>query len=261
MRAGIWLIVFTGLSMILVSCSSASGVNGPLTARDILAETGQTEWDMLIIGDSDMDVSPMFYSKYFEEDLGIKIKTHRITLEPTLAELPDYLGDPELRKQISEAEIIIFNIPIVRPSTGGACFDPTKNLAQDGCFDSSIDELVEITRRIIQEMKSLVGEHGAMIRIQNNFVPTEIWLGKPGSEGLAHDCLECFADYWGAQAEIAAEEGIPVVDVFTLFHGADHKGDPYQKGYIGSDQLHVNRPGAEQIAKLYRRVGYQYWMP
>ena len=53
----------------------------------------------------------------------------------------------------------------------------------------------------------------------------------------------------------------PVVNVFTLFHGADHTRDPYQKGIFGSDRLHGYRPGAEQIAKLYRRVGYQYWRP
>jgi hypothetical protein len=130
-----------------------------------LSQTGETEWDLIILGDSDMDPAYRVYSEFYEEDLGIRIIKHRLTWEPTLAELPLLLEDPELCEQIQGAEIIVFNIPIVRPSTGGACFDPNKNMESDGCFDISKDEFVVITRQLIRDIKSLVGEKGAMIRL------------------------------------------------------------------------------------------------
>ncbi|MFL7890546.1 MAG: hypothetical protein ACK2UM_06450 [Anaerolineales bacterium] len=255
------LIVLFVFSSIIVSCSQPGTKEQAFTAQNILAETGQKEWDLIVWGDSDMDPAYMFYSDYFEEDLGIKIVTHIETDDIDFIEIPDALEDQDLRDLIKDGDIIAFNIPIVRPSTGGACFDIRKDLINDGCFDVSLDEFTETTQRTIQEIKSLVGEKGAMIRLQNSYVPLKLFEGTQGSEDRSQGCFECFAEYFSAQAEIATEEGIPLVDVFTLFHGENHQQDPYEKGYISADNIHVNRPGAEEIAKLYRQVGYEYWKP
>jgi hypothetical protein len=255
------LIVWIVFSSILVSCSQPGIKEQAFTAQNILAETGQEEWDLLVWGDSDMDPAYMFYSDYFEEDLGIKIVTHIETDDIDFIEIPDVLKDQELRELIKDGDIIAFNIPFVRPSTGGACFDDEQDMDSDGCFDISKDEYMNTTRETIREIKSLVGEKGAMIRLQNTFVPLKIFEGTQGSKDKLQNCFECFADYFAAQSVIAGEEGIPVVDVFTLFHGEDHDQDPYENDYISADKIHVNRAGAEEIAKLYRQVGYEYWKP
>jgi len=248
-------------SFAMVSCSQAGIEEQVLTAQDTLAETEQEKWDLIIWGDSDMEPAYMFYSDYFEEDLGIRIVTHIETGDIDFIEIENTFKDQELRELIKEGDIIAFNIPFVRPSTGGACFDNKKDMVSDGCFDISIDEFTETTQQTILEIKSLVGEKGAMIRLQNTFVPLKIFEGIQGSEDRSQNCFECFAEYYAAQAVIAAEEGIPLVDVFTLFHGEDHKQDPYENGYISADKMHENRAGSEEIAKLYRRVGYEYWKP
>ena len=235
--------------------------NKTLTAQDVLAGTEQTEWDLIILGDSDMTVSQMYYSKYFEEDLGIKIVRQYEPQDSPFSPLIQLQEDQELRAEIAEAEIIVFNIPFVRPIVGGACFDYNKKMEVDGCFDISIDEYKETTQNMIWEIKSLVGEKGAMIRLQNMLVPLRFWQDNLKLADRTQDCLECFVAYWDAQAEVAAQEGIPVIDVFTLFHGEDHDQDPYEKGYMASDLIHVNLVGAETIAKLYREVGYEYWKP
>lgn len=255
------LIALFVFSSIMVSCSQSGTKDQAFTAQDILAESEQKEWDLIVWGDSDMDPAYMFYSDYFEEDLGIKIITHIETDDIDFIEIPGALKDQELRDLIKEGDIIAFNIPIVRPSTGGACFDGKKDLINDGCFDVSIDEFTLTTQRTIQEIKNLVGEKGAMIRLQNSFVPLKIFKGTLGAEDRSQSCFECFTNYFAAQAEIANEQGIPLVDVFTLFHGENLQQDPYEKGYISADNIHVNRAGAEQIAKLYRQVGYEYWKP
>lgn len=255
------LIVLITMPIFIAACASTSVEGEPVTAFDILEKTEATEWDMVVLGDSDMDPAYMFYSDYYEEDLGVNIVTHVKTRPTTFTDFAHRLEDPQIRSLISEAEIIIFNIPIVLPSTGGACFDTRKNMETDGCFDVSMDEYVETTRQFIREIKNIVREKGAMIRLQNGYVPTMIFQGGTNGEDISQDCLECFAAFWAAQAEVASEENIPLVDVFTFFHGEDHQLDPYKNGYIGSDHMHVNYQGAQVIADLYRQVGYEYWKP
>jgi hypothetical protein len=255
------MIGFLLISAVSVSCSQTEDDYQTYTAQEVIQETGQTEWDLFVLGDSDMDPAYMFYSEYFEEDLGVRINTHRDTHTETISKFLQYLEDEEMRALLSEAEIIVFNVPIVRPESGGACFDPLQTIESDGCFAISQDEFLQATQRIIREIKSIVGDRGAMIRLQNSFAPIKLWQGEGSPDNLAQDCLECLAAYWGAQAQIAADEDIILVDVFTAFHGEGHQGDPYESEYIASDNIHMNRTGAEAIAQLYRQAGYEYWKP
>lgn len=268
-----WMFVLFLITLLLTGCgpgqifgptvtlTSAQSSNSTITAQDILAETSQTEWDMVVFGDSDMWLSFEYYSEYFEEDLGIEIVVHSEIRPPTNFFVKQFLENQELQSLIAEAEIIVFNVPFVYPGVGGACFNYYKEIEVDGCFAVSKTEYQEMTRSMIREIKRLVGDKGAMIRLQNMFVPIEYWQDSIRLRDRTQACLECFAAYWEAQAEVAKEEGIQVVDVFTLFHGENHDQNPYEKGFIGSDQIHVNENGAQAIAELYREVGYEYWMP
>lgn len=243
------------------SCAQRSDQATVLTAPTVIAESGQTEWDLTVMGDSDMWLSFNYYSKYFEEDLGVSIIVHSETVGGSLTTLTRLQKNQRLRDLISESEIVVFNVPFVNPEVGGACFNASYTFEDDGCFDITMEEYAETTRAMITEIKSLVGDSGAMIRLQNMFVPTRWWQTHSSLADRTQPCLECYAAYWEAQAKVAEEEGIPIVDVFTLFHGPDHDQDPYDMGYFGSDPIHVNDEGAKAIADLYRKTGYEYWKP
>lgn len=257
------VLLSIALSAFGSSCAQTADQAGVLTAPTVIAETGQTEWDLTVMGDSDMWKSFDYYSKYFEEDLGVSITVHDQTMggSPTTMPLIKLQEFPGVRDLISESEIVVFNVPFVNPGVGGACFNASYTFEDDGCFDMSMEEYAETTRAMITEIKSLVGDSGAMIRLQNMFIPTRWWQTHWSLADRTQPCFECYAAYWEAQAKVAEEEGIPVVDVFTLFHGPDHDQDPYDMGYFGSDPLHVNDEGAKAIADLYRKTGYEYWKP
>ena len=261
MKAKAILLCITITAILLGSCSSENHKVGSITAQEILSMTKATEWDLVILGDSDMWLSYEYYSKYFEEDLGIDIVIHDETKPTTLTPVAQLNDDLELQLLISEAEIVVFNIPFVHPDVGGGCFDYDKEIEEDKCFEISQTEYTETTRNMIRAIKELVGEKGAMIRLQNMFVPTRYWQDNIRLEDRTTYCLECFAAYWQAQALVADEEGIPLVDVFTQFHGENRDQDPYENGFIGPDRIHVNEYGAEAIAKIYREIGYEYWKP
>jgi len=237
-------------------------VNDVITAQDIIPQENPTIWDLVVLGDSDMALSYKFYGPLFEEDLGISIRVHDKTRDPTLTPLTELRENDELRSLISEAEIVIFNVPLVFGGAGGACWDHSLSFEEAGCFRISVEDYLALTLEMIQEIKNLVGPDGAMIRLQNGFVPLRYWEGNPYLQDRLGKCVECYATYWEAQARLAEEEGIPIVDVLTLFHGPERDQDPYELGYFfDSDPHHVNFEGAKAISKLYQSIGYEYWLP
>jgi lysophospholipase L1-like esterase len=255
---GLLLII---IFIIVGSCTSNSPDSNFATAQESIARDETKEWDLVILGDSDMWLSYEYYVPMFEEDLGIDIVVHNETRPGTLSPTLVLRGNQHLQNLISEAEIIVFNVPFVFPGIGGACFIESLSLEEDGCFSITQEEYTEWTSEMITLIKELVGSHGAMIRLQNMFVPLEYWRQDEVLRERLDTCLACFASYWDAQAKVAEEEGIYLVDVFSLLHGFDGEQDPYEKGYFGSDIIHVNDEGAKAIAELYRSVGYEFWLP
>jgi lysophospholipase L1-like esterase len=100
-----------------------------------------------------------------------------------------------------------------------------------------------------------------MLRLQNGYVPVDWWRSNEYLKDRADACLACFARYWQAQSKVAAEEGIPVIDVFAAFHGANRDQNPAETGLIDTDGIHVNEAGAKYEADLYRQLGYAWWRP
>ena len=256
------IIMFIVIVLVCISaCTSAGTDSEVITAQEVIAREQPSEWDLVILGDSDMWLSYKYYVPLFEQDLGISIVVHDETAPPESPPAIALRGDQDLQDLISEAEIVIFNIPFVGPAIGGACWDQNQSFEEAECFDVSLEEYSQWTLDMITEVKKIVGSEGAMIRMQNMFIPIRYWQRNLFLEKRLGTCLECFSAYWDAQAKIAEVEGIPLVDVFTLFHGPDGDQDPYALGYFDSDPIHVNDEGAKSIAELYRSVGYELWLP
>jgi len=254
--------MFIVIVLVCISaCTTADTESGVITAQDVIGREQPSEWDLVILGDSDMWLSYEYYVPLFEQDLGIPIHVHDKTAPPNSPPAIELRGDQELQNLVSEADIVIFNIPFVGPAVGGACFDQNRSFEEAECFDVSLNEYSQWTLDMFTEIKELVGSEGVMIRLQNMFIPLRYWQRNLYLEKRLDTCLECFSAYWDAQAEISEAEGIPLVDVFTLFHGPDGDQDPYALGYFDSDPIHVNDEGAKAIAELYRSVGYEYWLP
>ena len=124
-------LIIVLLSVVLTifgsSCAQRSDQATVLTAPTVIAESGQTEWDLTVMGDSNMWLSFNYYSKYFEEDLGVSIIVHDETVAEHLTTLRRLQRSQRLRDLISESEIVVFNVPFVNPEVGGACVVDPKN--------------------------------------------------------------------------------------------------------------------------------------
>jgi hypothetical protein len=245
--------------VLLVACSPS--VETPLEPT-ATPKPVDSQGDLVIFGDSAMWYTHEYYSKYYQEELGVPITVY----DKSRASNPSsqwirYIGDDtELRELISMAEIIAFNIPLSNPIMGGACFRPSVEL-EEGCFKETADEYAENTSQIIKEIKSLVDENGAMIILQSDFMPVNWWLEEDGLEDRIDFCLECFDSYYEAQAAVASEEGILFIDVLHALNGEYLDENPADIELVGEDGIHVNDEGAKLIAELYQNAGFEIWVP
>ncbi len=111
---------------------------------------------------------------------------------------------------------------------------------------------------IVDMLFSLREGQPTLIVAQNFYVPIYDYEKELG---IFEECLP----WWEAQneaiAEMAAERGLLLADVFTAFNGTDHLEDPRDKGYISDDGEHTNEAGRMAIADVFRALGYEMIVP
>jgi len=239
----------------------------PLTAATVIAARGDKEWDLVVMGECLMFRLMPRYAAHLERDLGVKVKIHdwaRIELGSSYL-LEDLRTDPELRRDIGEAEVVIFDIvptvfanPANTYSFGspGAC-GGTDN--QD-CLREALKVYKADTDAIIAEIVSLRSPSEALIRTMD----THGFMVKEVKEWKAAGAFEVMNTYIQDANEhviqVASEHHIPVARVYAAFMGPNGDEDPMDKGYV-YDGLHPTEEGADLMAELFRELGYEYAPP
>jgi hypothetical protein len=203
------------------------------------------------------------YAAHLERDLGVKVKIHdwaRGELGSSYL-LEDLRTDPELRRDIGEAEVVIFAMwptvfenPANTYSFGspGAC-GGTDN--QD-CLREALKVYKEDTDAIFAELVSLRSPSDALIRTMDFHLNVK--------ELKATGAFEVINTYWQDANEyviqVAGEHHIPVARVYAAFMGPNGDEDPMDKGYV-FDGIHPTEKGADLMAELFRELGYEYAPP
>jgi hypothetical protein len=60
--------------------------------------------------------------------------------------------------------------------------------------------------------------------------------------------------------QVGNERGILVADTGLALNGPNHDEDPYDKGYL-ADGVHENNVGAQVVADVFRKLGYEPIVP
>ena len=237
----------------------------PLTAATVIAARGDKEWDYVVMGDSLTFRLMPRYAAHLERDLGIKVIPHDWARggHGSSYLLEDLRTDPELRRDIGEAEVVIFDIgfavfetPANTYSFGspGAC-GGTDN--QD-CLREALKVYKADTDAIIAEIVSLRSPSDALIRTMDTY-QFEV------REFKAAGAFEVINTYWQDANEhviqVASEHHIPVARVYAAFMGPNGDEDPRDKGYVVHDGVHPTEEGADLMAELFRELGYEYAPP
>jgi hypothetical protein len=216
------------------------------------------------MGDSLMWRLVRSYAAHLERDLGIEVIQHDRTRD---GEHSSYLLNrlrtvPKLRRDIGEAEVVIFNIGFgvfETPAYTHAFGSPGDCGGTDNqdCLREALKVYKADTDAIIAEIVSLRSPSEALIRTMD----THQFMVK---EWKAAGAFEVMNTYWQDANEhviqVASEHHIPVARVYAAFMGPNGDEDPRDKGYV-SDGVHPTEEGADLMAELFRELGYEYAPP
>ncbi len=236
----------------------------PLTAATVISARGDKEWDLVVMGDCLMFRLTPRYAAHLERDLGVKINIHdwaRIEVGSSQL-LEDLRTDPELRRDMGEAEVVIFIIGLTaftNPAntyahgSPGAC-GGTDN--QD-CLREALKVYKADTDAIIAEIVSLRSPSEALIRMMDSH---EFMIKDWKAVGV-FDVINTYKQEANEHIiQVASEHHIPVARVYAAFRGPNGDEDPMDKGYV-YDYLHPTEEGADLMAELFRELGYEYAPP
>jgi lysophospholipase L1-like esterase len=238
-----------------------AAVPGAKNAATAIAESGDTTWTYVALGDSVTWGMIPLYAEMLEEDLGVTVIVQdRTASGDHSSRLLERLRTSNwLRKELREADVITIEIPwnafedpclAYLNGSPGACGGSDN---QD-CLREALETYMADTDAIIAEIVSLRGPSEALIRIQDTY---QFHVGQSKAEGA----FETINRYWReANAhviEVAENYHIPVARVYDAFMGEEGVEDPQARGLI-HDGRHTSPEGAALMAELFRDLGYEY---
>ncbi len=122
------------------------------------------------------------------------------------------------------------------------------------CLRKALEVYKTDTDAIIAEVVSLRSPSEALIRMRDNYA----FIVK---DTKARGKFEVVNTYWREANEhviqVAAKYHIPVARSYAAFGGPNGDEDPVDKGYV-SDGFHPTEDGADILAELFRKLGYDY---
>jgi len=273
------LILGALLIWMLVSCGTrppaeptatsipASPTPGPSSVPSESQQRPETEWHLVVIGDSSLGGLGKAFASQMENDVGVQVVLHNHVfgglsagrvLRALQAEAPLSLSwDEELANDLRQAEVVVmFTNPV-------DSVDPERPLDLDGCFvnhapascgPETFAQYTADLKAIWARILELRAGQPTILRATDIYNP----LVSPWNEaGVFEACSECWENMSQA-ARLAAEAyNIPFLSRYDAFNGTEHTEDPREKGYIHGDGEHPSELMNQRTAELLSQMGYE----
>ena len=226
----------------------------------------QTEWHLVVIGDSSLWGLGEAFASQIESDLGVQVVLADFALPSlsagTVLEALHSEGSPstrlakELADDLRQAEVVVM---FVNPVDS---VDPERPLNLDGCFvnrapascsPETFEQYTADMKAIWAEILALRAGQPTILRATDIYNP----LVSPWNEaGVFKACTECWENMSHA-ARLAAEAyNIPFLSRYDAFNRTNHTEDPREKGYIRSDGEHPTELASQFTAELLSQMGF-----
>ena len=251
MKRVILIIFLVGSFMIFSACAS----NKTQTLKFERIE--ETEWQYVVLGDSNTAGYPDMLAEKIEQDLGVSIE---IVIRSQGADHSTRLlgrvrSVDSLRDEISSAELITFVIPwnvFQEPVSLYISASPERCGGEDNqdCLREALEIYKQDTEDIIAELDSLVDRETTILLAHT------VWQFFVTSLKQTDD-FEVINEYWKEAnshlISVCGEYGIPVARVYEAFMGSDNSKNPEEDGLISGK--HTTPEGQEIIADLLFDLG------
>ncbi|OGO35847.1 MAG: hypothetical protein A2W35_10595 [Chloroflexi bacterium RBG_16_57_11] len=253
---------------LLVACAAPTAVPTPQTSPTplVMPIGSDTEWRLVVIGDSSLWGLGEAYASQIEKDLGVKVNVDDFAL-PNLS-AGSVLGalhtgkSPNMRleqlpKAVRDAEVVVM---FVNPLDS---VDPAIPLNFEGCFGCAAPQACETEAfakytadmsAIWAKIIELRAGQPTILRATDLYNPlVEQW----NSCDIFAACEACWGNLSAAARQAAQAFNIPFLSRFDAFGGEDHIEDPREKGYIRDDGEHPTELAGQFTAELLAKMGYE----
>lgn len=251
-------------------------MTAPRHASKLIAERGQTTWDLVALGDSTptgygvgADHSYVqVYAGYVEKDLEVDVVVHNWATNE-VKKVADWAeaarNNEELREDLRNAEIITIWLGWhdVIPSIIIERDDSTYDL----CREVDVRRLREVTDpmqdafdRLLSEIVSIALPDETLILIADVGIPS-LFVKRCKEYGILEIWKQHAYEVWRDYIiQAARKHNVHIVHTYEVINGQNGDQEMPSK-YMQSDGLHFNKQGHKLIAVIHREMGYQYSCP
>jgi hypothetical protein len=249
------------------------------------------EWDLLIISDSMNWGVGQNYAKLIESDMNVKVNLHDCwvgglsigavldalqsggTLYPYVDDQSCYKPLPDL---VKEAEVmVLFGNPLDSyppdgswniPEDHNACvmggyegknllpgFETYKDKMLKSCAPETWATYKAHLGTVLDEIGKIREGRPLILRMTDAYIPVHSNWDFYGVDEVCTTCLGYLSE---AIRQVAEEHGVPVADTMVGLNGKDYMSE-IPAGYL-RDGIHPSGPGAQFIATLLQKTGYEY---
>jgi lysophospholipase L1-like esterase len=232
-------------------------------AATAVAESGDTTWEMVVLGDSlvadDYGVLPEAYAARIEEDLGVEVEIQNLAVggETSRSLLANVQKYPWYREPLQGAEVVLISVGggdlprLEKRFFGGECGGADN---QD-CLRQQFEESQANWDALLDEIASLADPSETLIR---PIIPgileyyARVYKDQPEDVEVYNSYVVALYEH---MARSCREQGVPVLDLYALYDGPN--ADPSLPKIAGTgDGVHVSDEGDAVIAGLLRELGY-----
>jgi lysophospholipase L1-like esterase len=248
----------------------------PKHTSTLIAERGDTKWDLVTLGDSTptgygVGADPSYvqiYAGYIEEDLGVDVVVHNWATNRTKT-VSDWVekvrNNEELREDLRNAEVITMwlgwhdVIPNIGIGRGGPCYKRADEVDVD-CLGEVTKPMQDGYDKLLSEIVSLASPDETQILIADVGIPSLFiarWKEYGTLDVLKRHAYEVWRDYI---IQAASKHNVHVVHTYEVINGSN--GDQEMPSeYMQPDGIHFNEHGHKLLADLHRKLGYEYSRP
>jgi hypothetical protein len=233
---------------------------------------GLAEWEVVVIGDSSLWGVGEPYATLIEQDRGVEVTLHdewqgglsaRAILEALRGEDGGSAKREKWPELIRNAQVLVlFGNPVdsLGPEALAVAESCLSNLdpGEEAITPDSFAQYKADLSAIYDEVAKLREGRPMILRAVGIYNPViSVWREK----GFEDVCRAFWDGQNDAVRQAAEQTGVPFVDTYAAFNGADHNQDPRERAFIRSDGEHPSEAGAQFYAALLGRSGYDVWVP
>ena len=234
------------------------------TASTTASAAERPVWDLVVMGDSVLNGIGFLVSRAVADAQDVDIRQHT-WINPDLgsyakggersADLLERLRTDEgLRADLSEAEIIVFDVPmgVLNDTCTGDPGGGTVETAEACMAEGSAAYRADVGP-IFDELVALRDPSEAMIRV------TDVWqffyptFQAAGTYDVARST---WREMNGAVIGAADQHGIAVSRAYDAFTGPEGDRDPVAAGDVVGDEVHLTDQGQARLADLIVELGF-----